>query len=119
MMELHDLLAAFAAIGPTGDGGVCRLAATPVDKADRDLFRREIGHRGLLSWIDPIGNMFGVAMLAPASRDVVIVGSHLDTQPTGGRFDGIYGVLAGLLVGLGFRERAGAQPRHGRRHPAR
>src|SRR5258708_14536214 len=99
MMELHDLLAAFAAIGPTGDGGVCRLAATPVDKAARDLFRREIGHRGLLSRIDPIGNMFGVAMLAPASRDVVIVGSHLDTQPTRRRVDGIYGVLAGVLAG--------------------
>jgi beta-ureidopropionase / N-carbamoyl-L-amino-acid hydrolase len=58
--ELHDLIATFAAIGSTGDGGVCRLAATPVDKAARDLFRREIGHRGLLARVDPIGNMFGV-----------------------------------------------------------
>ena len=66
MTELHDLIAAFAAIGATEDGGVCRLTATPSDKAARDLFRREIGNRGLLPRIDPIGNMFGVAVLAPA-----------------------------------------------------
>src|SRR5258708_10965031 len=118
MVELYDLLAAFAAIGPTGDGGVCRLAATPLDKAARDLFRREIGNRGLLSRIDPIGNMFGVAMLAPASRDVVIVGSHLDTQPTGGRFDGIYGVLAGLPAVPALQDPAVAQPGRARRNLA-
>src|SRR5258707_15688079 len=114
MTELHHLIAAFAAIGSTGDGGVCRLAATPVDKAARDRFRSEIGNRGLLSRVDPIGNMFGVAMLAPASRDVVIVGSHLDTQPTGGRFDGIYGVLAGLLGDQALLDRAVAHPRNPR-----
>src|SRR5258706_8703719 len=118
MMELHDLLAAFAAIGPTGDGGVCRLAATPLDKAARDLFRREIGNRGLLSRIDPIGNMFGVAMLAPASDDVLITGSHLDSQPTGGRYDGAYGVLAGLLAVEAVRERCLANPGTARRNLA-
>ena len=118
MTELHHLIAAFAAIGSTGDGGVCRLAATPVDKAARDRFRCEIGNRGLLSRVDPIGNMFGVAMLAPASRDVVIVGSHLDTQPTGGRFDGIYGVLAGLLAVQALQDRAVAQPGRARRNLA-
>jgi N-carbamoyl-L-amino-acid hydrolase len=118
MTELHHLIAAFAAIGSTGDGGVCRLAATPVDKVARDLFRSEIGNRGLVSKVDPVGNMFGVAMLAPASRDVVIVGSHLDTQPTGGRFDGIYGVLAGLLAVQALRDRAIAQPGRARRNLA-
>src|SRR6266850_2449468 len=116
--ELHDLIATFAAIGSTGDGGVCRLAATPVDKAARDLFRREIGDRGLLARVDPIGNMFGVAMLNPASPDVVIAGSHLDTQPTGGRFDGIYGVLAGLLAVQALQDRAVAQPGRARRNLA-
>jgi N-carbamoyl-L-amino-acid hydrolase len=118
MTELHDLIAAFAAIGATEDGGVCRLTATPFDKAARDLFLREIGNRGLLSRIDPIGNMFGVAVLAPASKDVVIAGSHLDSQPTGGRYDGCYGVLAGLLAVQAVRDRAVASPGQARRNLA-
>jgi N-carbamoyl-L-amino-acid hydrolase len=118
MTELHDLIAAFAAIGATEDGGVCRLTATLSDKAARDLFLREIGNRGLLSRIDPIGNMFGVAVLAPASKDVVIAGSHLDSQPTGGRYDGCYGVLAGLLAVQAVRDRAVANPGRARRNLA-
>jgi len=115
---LHDLLATFAAIGSTGDGGVCRLAATALDKDARDLLLREIGSRGLLPRIDPIGNMFGVAILEPASEDVVMVGSHLDSQPTGGRFDGVYGVLAGLLAVQAVRNRATANPGKARRNLA-
>src|ERR1700738_2652421 len=116
MRELDGLIAAFAAIGATGDGGVCRLAATSIDKAARDLFVREIAGRGLGLRVDAIGNMFGVAMLAPASRDTVIVGSHLDTQPTGGRFDGAYGVLAGLLATRRVRGRGAASPEKRRRN---
>ncbi|MGD4095472.1 hypothetical protein QT626_22470, partial [Xanthomonas citri pv. citri] len=86
MTDLADLIATFAAIGATDDGGVCRLAATALDKQARDLFLREIGSRGLIPRIDAIGNMFGVAILDPASDDVVITGSHLDSQPTGGRY---------------------------------
>ena len=118
MTELHDLIAAFAAIGATEDGGVCRLTATPSDKAARDLFLREIGNRGLLPRIDPIGNMFGVAVLAPESKDVVIAGSHLDSQPTGGRYDGCYGVLAALLAVQAVRDRAVANPGQARRNLA-
>jgi beta-ureidopropionase / N-carbamoyl-L-amino-acid hydrolase len=118
MTELHDLIATFAAIGSTGDGGVCRLAATSLDKDARDLFLREIGDRGLLPRIDTIGNMFGVAVLEPASKDVVITGSHLDSQPTGGRYDGAYGVLAGLLAVQAVRDRATADPGKARRNLA-
>ena len=118
MNGLHDLLAAFAAIGSTGDGGVCRLTATPADKEARDLLLREIGHRRLLQRIDSIGNMFGVAMLKPDSEETVIVGSHLDSQPTGGRFDGCYGVLAGLLAVEAVRDRALANPGRVRRNLA-
>ncbi len=118
MTELHDLIASFAAIGSTGDGGVCRLTATSLDKQARDLFLREIDSRGLLPRVDPIGNMFGVAMLAPASQDVVIAGSHLDSQPTGGRYDGVYGVLAGLLAVQAVRDRAAANPGKARRNLA-
>jgi len=118
MSELHDLIATFAAIGATEDGGVCRLAASPLDRAARDLFLREIGNRQLVPRIDPIGNMFGVALLEPASDEVVIVGSHLDSQPTGGRFDGAYGVLAGLLAVQALRDRALADPGRARRNLA-
>jgi N-carbamoyl-L-amino-acid hydrolase len=116
--ELHDLIAAFAAIGATEDGGVCRVTATPADKAARDLFFREMSNRGLLPRIDPIGNMFGLAALAPASKDFVITGSHLDSQPTGGRYDGVYGVLAGLLAVQAVRDRAVANPGKARRNLA-
>ncbi|KJC60956.1 N-carbamoyl-beta-alanine amidohydrolase [Bradyrhizobium sp. LTSPM299] len=118
MTELHDLIAAFAAIGATADGGVCRLTATPLDKDARDLFLREIAGRDLLPRIDAIGNMFGVAVLAPASKEIVITGSHLDSQPTGGRYDGVYGVLAGLLAVQAVRDRALASPGKARRNLA-
>jgi len=66
--------------------------------------------------VDAIGNMFGIARLAPASPDTVVVGSHLDTQPTGGRYDGIYGVVAGLLATKAVLDRATANPGHARRN---
>jgi beta-ureidopropionase / N-carbamoyl-L-amino-acid hydrolase len=118
MKELHDLIATFATIGAIDDGGVCRLAATPVDKTARDFFLNEIKDRGLDPRVDAIGNMFGVAALTPASQDTVIVGSHLDTQPTGGRFDGAYGVLAGLLATKAVLDRAVADPGRARRNLA-
>ena len=113
---LHDLIAAFARFGATDDGGVCRLAASSEDKAARDRLIQEMAARGLTPSIDPIGNMFGAARLAPASREAVLVGSHLDSQPTGGRFDGVYGVLAGLLAIEAARARAVARPGAARRN---
>jgi N-carbamoyl-L-amino-acid hydrolase len=118
MSALHDLIARFAGIGGTDDGGVCRLTGTALDKEARDLFLREIGDRGLVPRIDAIGNMFGVAVLAPASGDVVLTGSHLDSQPTGGRYDGAYGVLAGLLAVEAVRARCLANPGAARRNLA-
>src|ERR1700736_1170552 len=115
---LHDLLAAFARYGGAENGGVCRLAATSEDKAARDRLRREMKARGLTPAIDPTGNMCGLAQLAPASREVVLVGSHLDSQITGGRFDGAYGVLAGLLAVAAVRDRAAARPGAARRNLA-
>lgn len=107
---LHDLIAIFARLGGTPDGGVRRLTASPEDGAARDLLAAEIRRRGLRLHVDPIGNMFGLADLAPASSKAVIVGSHLDSQPTGGRYDGAYGVLAGLLAVEAIAARAVAEP---------
>jgi N-carbamoyl-L-amino-acid hydrolase len=96
--RLWQSLMDIAAIGPTPEGGSCRLALTPEDSAARAVFRRWCGDLGLQHQQDAIGNMFlrrpGRDPAAPA----VAFGSHLDTVPTGGRFDGVAGVLAGLEV---------------------
>src|SRR2546430_1688412 len=81
MSELHDLIATFAAIGATEDGGVCRLAASPLDRAARDLFLREIGNRQLVPRIDPIGNMFGVALRDALARIGYRGASELEFRP--------------------------------------
>jgi beta-ureidopropionase / N-carbamoyl-L-amino-acid hydrolase len=87
-----------AEIGPTPDGGSCRLALTPEDTAARALFLRWCGPLGLRHEQDAIGNMFLRRAGSEAAVPAVAFGSHLDTVPTGGRFDGVAGVLAGLEV---------------------
>lgn len=113
---LHDLLGAFAAYGDSGDGGVRRLTGTAEDKAARDRLAREFTDRRLVPTVDRIGNQFGIAHLVSGTDDAVIVGSHLDSQPTGGRFDGVYGVLAGLLATEAVMARAAAAPGRARRN---
>lgn len=89
---------ALAAIGATPKGGVCRLALTDLDRQGRDLVTRWAREAGMTVTVDRIGNVF---MRRPGRHDhrpPVMTGSHIDTQPTGGKFDGNYGVLAGLEV---------------------
>jgi N-carbamoyl-L-amino-acid hydrolase len=96
--RLWSSLMEMARIGATEKGGVCRLALTDIDKAGRDLFVSWCEHAGLRVSVDPMGNIFA---RRPGSNDELLpvgTGSHLDSQPTGGRFDGVYGVLAGLEV---------------------
>ena len=87
-----------ARIGPTPEGGSCRLALSAEDREARGLFLEWCKPLKLRFEQDAIGNMFlrrqGMEDTAPA----VAFGSHLDTVPTGGRFDGVFGVLAGLEV---------------------
>jgi N-carbamoyl-L-amino-acid hydrolase len=87
-----------AAIGPTPEGGSCRLALTPEDTAARTLFRRWCSDENLHCEQDAIGNTFLRREGTDPTASAVAFGSHLDTVPTGGRFDGIFGVLAGLEV---------------------
>lgn len=87
-----------AAIGATAKGGSCRVALTDEDKAGRDLFRQWCEDAGCEVSIDDIGNMFARRPGADNALAPVMAGSHLDTQPHGGKFDGVYGVLAGLEV---------------------
>jgi N-carbamoyl-L-amino-acid hydrolase len=94
-----------ARIGATGRGGVCRLALTAEDTAGRALLLSWASRMGLTADIDPIGNLFISRAGSEPDALPVWTGSHLDTQPTGGKYDGIYGVLAGLEVLESFAER--------------
>lgn len=87
-----------ATIGATPKGGVCRLALTDEDRRARELFVEWALAIGCTVRIDPIGNIFARRAGRDPGRPVVMTGSHIDTQPTGGKFDGNYGVLAGLEV---------------------
>ena len=85
-----------AEIGATNGGGVCRLALSDEDKDSRDLFVKWAEEAGCEVRIDKVGNIFARRKGEKPELPTVMTGSHLDTQPLGGRFDGAYGVLAGL-----------------------
>ncbi len=96
--RLWDSLMALAAIGATPRGGVCRLALSELDRQARDVFVRWAREAGCSLRVDAIGNLFARRAGSDDTLPAVATGSHIDTQPTGGRFDGNYGVLAGLEV---------------------
>jgi beta-ureidopropionase / N-carbamoyl-L-amino-acid hydrolase len=96
--RLWKSLADLAKIGATPKGGVKRIALTPEDKAGRDAFVAWCRESGLTVTIDQIGNIFARRAGSDDSLPPVMSGSHLDTQPSGGRFDGAYGVMAALEV---------------------
>ena len=96
--RLWQSLEIMARIGATQKGGVCRLALTDLDRESRDLFVRWCEEAGCSVRVDPMGNIFARRAGSRPSLAAVATGSHLDTQPTGGRFDGVFGVLAGLEV---------------------
>ncbi len=96
--RLYDSLMELASIGATAKGGVCRLALTDLDKQGRDLVVGWAKAAGMSITTDKIGNVF---MRRKGTNDAlppIMCGSHIDTQPTGGKFDGNYGVLAGIEV---------------------
>jgi N-carbamoyl-L-amino-acid hydrolase len=96
--RLWQSLMEMAKIGATEKGGVCRLALSDLDKAGRELFIRWCEQAGCTVSVDRMGNIFARRPGRNPKLAPVLTGSHLDTQPTGGRFDGVYGVLAGLEV---------------------
>jgi len=87
-----------AAIGKLGETGLCRLALSDEDRAVRDWFSAEARALGCEVRTDAVGNIFARYPGLDPDLPPIAIGSHLDTQPTGGRFDGILGVLAGLEV---------------------
>ncbi|KVM80863.1 Zn-dependent hydrolase [Burkholderia ubonensis] len=96
--RLWDSLMQMAKIGATPKGGVCRLALTDLDKAGRDLIVSWAKAAGCTVTVDQMGNVFMRREGRVPDAPPVVTGSHADSQPTGGRFDGIYGVLGGLEV---------------------
>ena len=96
--RLWASLMELAQIGATPKGGVCRLTLTDLDKQGRDLVTRWATEAGMTVTIDKIGNGFMRRSGRNNSLPPIMTGSHIDTQPTGGKFDGNYGVLAGIEV---------------------
>lgn len=96
--RLWDSLMEMAKIGATPKGGVNRLTLTDLDRQSRDLFGDWCRAAGCTIAIDKMGSMFARRAGADDSLPPVLIGSHLDTQPTGGKFDGALGVMAALEV---------------------
>ena len=91
----HDLMAT-AKIGGTPKGGICRLTLTDLDRQVRDWFKTRAEALGCTVTIDDMGAMFARRRGTRADIPPIAMGSHLDTQPTGGKFDGALGVLGAL-----------------------
>ncbi len=96
--RLWSRLMEMAHIGATKNGGVCRLALTDLDQEGRALFCGWARKAGCAIQVDAIGNIFARRAGLDDSASAVAAGSHLDTQPSGGKFDGALGVLASLEV---------------------
>jgi beta-ureidopropionase / N-carbamoyl-L-amino-acid hydrolase len=96
--RLWSRLMAMAQVAPTVNGGSNRQALSDDDAAGRALFLGWATAAGCTHEIDEIGNLFVRRPGLDPDAPPVLIGSHLDTQPTGGRFDGVYGVLGGLEV---------------------
>ena len=97
---LHD----FAQFGKTENNGVTRLALSDEDKLARDYFIKLATQAGFAVKVDAIGNIFVRREGKQPQLAPILIGSHGDSQPLGGRYDGIYGVLAGLEVLLSLNQ---------------
>src|SRR5215510_10581016 len=96
--RLWDSLMELAKIGATDKGGVRRLALTDLDGQARNLFIRWAKEAGCTVKVDAVGNIFARRAGRNDALPPIVTGSHIDTQPSGGKFDGNYGVLSGLEV---------------------
>ena len=106
-MSPRDFLTDFAhmsSFGATAGGGIDRQAGTADDLAVRAWLREVYASLGLTEYQDAIGNQFGLKEYVPGAP-YVLVGSHLDSQPMGGKYDGSYGVLAAVHAAAGVMQR--------------
>lgn len=96
--RLWDALMEMGQIGGTPKGGCKRLTLTDLDRQGRNLFRAWVEDEGCTVEVDEMGNMFATRAGCDNDLPPVLMGSHLDTQPTGGKFDGVLGVLGAVEV---------------------
>src|SRR5271167_480028 len=94
--RLWDTLMHTARIGATPKGGICRLTLTDLDRQVRDWFKAQCEALGCAVAVDEVGTMFARRRGKNPNLSPIAMGSHLDTQPTGGKFDGVLGVLGAL-----------------------
>jgi N-carbamoyl-L-amino-acid hydrolase len=94
--RLWDTLMHTAQIGATPKGGICRLTLTDLDRQVRDWFKAQCEALGCTVAVDEVGTMFARRPGKNPDLPPIAMGSHLDTQPTGGKFDGVLGVLGAL-----------------------
>jgi beta-ureidopropionase / N-carbamoyl-L-amino-acid hydrolase len=94
--RLWDTLMETARFGATPKGGICRLTLTDLDRKVRDWFKQKCEALGCTVAVDEVGNMFARRSGRNNALPPIAMGSHLDTQPTGGKFDGTLGVLGAL-----------------------
>ena len=109
--RLWDDLMETAQIGGTAKGGIRRLTLSEEDKRVRDWFRAKCEEYGCTVEVDRVGNMFATRPGKRTDLPPVAIGSHLDTQPTGGKFDGVLGVLSGVEI-LRTLDALGPRPTH-------
>ncbi len=93
--RLWQSLMQLGQIGATPKGGVCRIALSDEDRIARDLFSSWAREAGCDVRIDAVGNIFARRPGTDPNAAPVMTGSHIDSQPLGGKFDGAYGVMAG------------------------
>ncbi|HUN95619.1 MAG TPA: M28 family peptidase, partial [Bradyrhizobium sp.] len=106
LQAMMDKLSTFGG-GP--DGSMTRLALSKEDGAARDWLGRWFAEHGFLESVDSVGNQFGEIALAGANAPVIMVGSHIDSQPNGGRFDGALGVISSCEAVLAVSEELKAE----------
>ena len=109
--RLWDSLMETAKFGGTPKGGIKRLTVSDEDKLVRDWFKAQCEALGCTVQVDSVGNMFATRPGKRKDMAPIAMGSHLDTQPTGGKFDGVLGVLGALeamrtLVDMGYETNA-------------
>ncbi|MGG4441068.1 M20 family metallo-hydrolase [Brevibacillus fortis] len=96
--RLQKRIEQLAQIGKIGETGVCRLALSPEDRAGVELVRSWMEEAGLQTRIDDFGNLIGCMAGKDDQAPILMIGSHIDSQPYGGQYDGVIGVLGGLEV---------------------
>ncbi len=102
--RVSQTITQLAEIGKLPQGGVCRLAYSPEDVRARQLVQRWMSEAGMTVQVDAAGNVIGTYAGQNPHAPAIATGSHIDTVPTGGRYDGALGVLAGIEVVRSLKE---------------